>query len=597
MAKLPSMHIILQNALSAVLRFPEAILFVICGTFCAYLLTGFNLCAEDVLIKLLCLSLIGVPLMIAVQMISELKELKNNYKILIRIIAWVLLFIYLLTLSDVESQTSIIRLLLFVLVAHLLVSAGSFLFMNQRNAFWQFNKTLFLHFLTALLYSTVLILGLFLAVLSIDQLFNADIEEEVYIRIWIVIIGVFNTLFFLTGIPKDPAALEKDTDYPKGLKVFTQFVLLPLVSIYLLILYTYILKIIATWNIPQGWVSYLVISFSAVGIFSILLIHPVRDMPGNKWIRTYSRLFYFLLLPLLVLLFISIGIRINQYGITENRYVILVIALVLSWISAYFIFRRSGDILMIPVSLAVMAILISAGPWGIFSVSKHSQKNQLKHLLEKNKILVDGEIMFRKNSISSEDHKRISDIMWYLDVNHDLSVIRPWFGNQLDSLSQADTNEMYYSERSRMFALMNLNDYTEYSSNAYTFKTYYAENKLIYHISGFDYVMLYNYRSWDKNSLKFKKEKKSYEVYFDAEKPALLLEEEHDIVCNLEFDEYINKLRRYKNEYTLPDSLRVVSVERGPYRMKILFDEITLHRDSSTTEMHRFDGKLFIKTD
>ena len=46
-------------------------------------------------------------------------------------------------------------------------------------------------------------------------------------RLWIVIAGVFETWFFLAGVPKNLEELDESDDYPKGLKIFTQYVLLP----------------------------------------------------------------------------------------------------------------------------------------------------------------------------------------------------------------------------------------------------------------------------------------------------------------------------------------------------------------------------------
>ncbi|MBK9320884.1 MAG: DUF4153 domain-containing protein [Bacteroidetes bacterium] len=112
--------------------------------------------------------------------------------------------------------------------------------------------------------------------------------------------------------------LEKENDYPNGLRIFTQFVLLPLVTIYLGILYVYELKILITMNWPRGWVSYLVIGFSTAGILALLLVWPLRNDDRYKWVKTFTRLFYIALLPLIALLFFSIYIRVKEYGITET---------------------------------------------------------------------------------------------------------------------------------------------------------------------------------------------------------------------------------------------------------------------------------------
>ena len=112
-------------------------------------------------------------------------------------------------------------------------------------------------------------------------------------------------------------------NYPKGLKNFTQYVLLPLISLYLVILICYEAKILVTLSLPVGWVSYLVLVFAIFGILSFLLVHPIATQTANLWMRTFNRWFYFLLIPLLGLLFWAILYRINLYGFTHERYYVL----------------------------------------------------------------------------------------------------------------------------------------------------------------------------------------------------------------------------------------------------------------------------------
>ena len=74
---------------------------------------------------------------------------------------------------------------------------------------------------------------------ALKLLFDVSIHEELYVEIWIVTIGFFNTWFFVSGIPDDFDQLDTIYEYPKGLKIFSQYVLLPLLGLYLLILYSY----------------------------------------------------------------------------------------------------------------------------------------------------------------------------------------------------------------------------------------------------------------------------------------------------------------------------------------------------------------------
>ena len=98
-----------------------------------------------------------------------------------------------------------------------------------------------------------------------------------------------------------------------------QYVLLPLVGIYLVILYAYGLKILFQWNWPQGWVSQLVLWYSVVSILSILLLWPLREKADSGWIKSFTSWFFRLLIPLLVMLFLAIFERIGDYGLTVNR--------------------------------------------------------------------------------------------------------------------------------------------------------------------------------------------------------------------------------------------------------------------------------------
>lgn len=252
------------------------------------------------------------------------------------------------------------------------------------NEFWGYNKTLFLNFLISALYSAVLFFGLSIALLSIDNLLGFDIKDVRYLQLWFILVGIFNTFFFLARVPKIGEFEPSVTEYPKALKVFVQYVLIPIVTIYILILYSYLVKIIVQWELPTGWVANLVLSFSIAGIFSLLLLHPIKDEAKNNWIRLYSKLYYIGLVPLVVLLFISIGTRISEYGVTINRFYVATLAVWLAGVVLYFILSKSKNIKVIPISLALIALGITFGPLSTFSVSERSQLGRITETLKKN---------------------------------------------------------------------------------------------------------------------------------------------------------------------------------------------------------------------
>jgi hypothetical protein len=148
---------------------------------------------------------------------------------------------------------------------------------------------------------------------------------------------------------------------------------MPLISLYLVILLCYEAKILITLSLPIGWVSYLVLIFAIFGILSFLLIHPIAKETGNLWMRTFSKWFYFLLVPLLGLLFWAILYRVNLYGFTHERYYVLLLSIWLTVVVAYFIFNKQPKIKFIPVSMCLFGLLSIAGPQSADSISKNSQ--------------------------------------------------------------------------------------------------------------------------------------------------------------------------------------------------------------------------------
>ena len=438
--KLPSLHRLARETFATFNRFPFAILSAMVGTGAALVIIQHNFSSGPLVQPLYNISLVGffgISLFIIVQLSGEKANGKFFFVLGIKLSVLALLAVYYLLLPpNIFENYSIhlIRFMFFVVAAHLFVAVCPFFDHGNVHAFWDFNKTLFLRLLMAAFYTQVLFVGLAIALSAIEHLFIIDIQPRRFMQLWWFLAGIFNTWFFLSGVPKKEASLDGALRYPKGLKIFTQYVLIPLVVVYLLILYAYTVKIIVEWDWPKGWVGYLVLGFSITGIFSLLLVHPIKEQPENKWIATLWRWFFIVLLPLVVLLLLAIWRRISEYGLTENRYIVVVLGLWLSVISLYYIISRTKSIKVIPLSLGILSLAVSFGPWGAFSLSEHNQLNRLEEVLLKNNILVNGKVERAKQRISFEDAKCISSVISYLSEVHGFDDIRPWFKENFDTV-------------------------------------------------------------------------------------------------------------------------------------------------------------------
>lgn len=508
MFKLPSLHSLFNESVKTIKRFPLSLLASVTATFIAIYLVHSDyekLQHLNNLWKVIMCCSIGLNLFLSAELFSESKFHSVFKRIILQLFSLVLIVSYYFILPDFKEfgLEDTARFALFVLGLHLLVSFVPFINTGNTNGFWQFNKSLFLRFLTACLYTGVLYMGLALALLAIDKLFKVEIKWNYYADLWWFLAGIFNTWFFLAGVPKQTQILEDLKEYPKGLKIFTQFVLLPLLTVYLFILYAYAAKIAIAMELPRGWVSYLVIGFSVVGILSLLLIWPIREREENSWIKIVDKWFYRALYPLIILLGLAIFKRVSQYGITENRYFILILALWLAIIASYFLLSKTKNIKVIPISLCLIAFLSSFGPWGAFSVSERSQINILEQLLTTEKIAVNGKIKKANTLLKGENAQKISSIIGYLDKTHGFKNIQPWFSQNLDSvfISKDSTGLAYINKKEIVLDLMGVENYEPYYRNGEKdFYIYPQYDQSALFIKGFDYFTEFNaYTSYNNS--------------------------------------------------------------------------------------------------
>lgn len=425
--KFPSLQALGLALKKVLLRFPLEIAFALTGTIAASVLielSNLGSEAENFCIRLIMVANLGLVLALSGTLFSESRIYSATKKNLLRLLTVLLVTGFFFLLDPLKSQADILRYFLLALAFHLLVSFAAFTGRNNINAFWHFNKTIFLRFLTGGLYSAVLFVGLAAALGSMNLLFNFKFEWDTFAILWVWIAGIFQTLFFLSGVPEDINSLEEDKSYPKGLKIFTQFVLIPLATVYVVILLAYEIRILIEWELPKGLVSSLILGYAVFGILSLLLVFPIRNLEENRWIKSYSRSFYFLLIPLIFLLILAVTARVIDYGITEERYILIVLAVWLSFISIYFLFSKRHDIRMIPVSLSLITLFTIYGPQGAVAISKDSQIRQLKKLFGKYDAYRNSGLQALTKPVDTLDRERMVNILGYLIDRHGLSSIK-----------------------------------------------------------------------------------------------------------------------------------------------------------------------------
>jgi hypothetical protein len=437
---LPSVHTLWLNFLKVISRFPLQVLVALAATIAwCYLVdpVGQVKQIEEQLIEFITVCNMALTLLLAADLYAEANQLSPAKKWGLRLAAVLLCTGLYFLLNPYFYLADVYRIGLLGFAFHLLVAFAPFMGKGNLNDFWQYNKSLFLRILTAALYAAVLYAGLAIALVAIDGLFNVKVGWQVYMRLFAVVSAGFMTIFFLAGVPDNFEAPDKDESYPKGLKIFTQYVLIPLMTIYLAILLVYEVKIIINWELPKGLVSTLILGYAVFGILSLLLIYPIREKEGNGWIKLFSRFFYVMMIPLVVLLLLAVWKRVGNYGITESRYILIILAIWLSLITFYFLISKKQNIKIIPVSLCILALLATYGPQSAFSVSRYSQVARLKRLMA---------------SADKKDMVQRAAVVDYLVDRHGLRSLQPFTKVNLteveDKIEQKATKSSRYGIKS-----------------------------------------------------------------------------------------------------------------------------------------------------
>ncbi|MBK7763556.1 MAG: DUF4153 domain-containing protein [Bacteroidetes bacterium] len=451
-----ALKIILKRFLTTLLRYPVPIVsgllaFVFLFIEIHYANLGDDLIHDYRFVKLFLECLSGISIFIAFDIFSESKQVENSKRLGLYLLGFSILGLhyYSITPGMFDSETVFIsRYLIFIVCFHLMISFMAFYHVSEINAFWQYNYFLLKRMVTSLLYSVTLFVGLASAMWAIDNLFSILINPDYYVDLAAFILLIFNTIFFLMGMPKSYEDFNRPVEFKKSVRIFVQYVLLPIIAIYISILYVYMFKIVMTGQVPNGYVCIPILIFSMVGILAYLLIYPIRLEQRYRLIYLFAKYFFYILLPLLSLYFIGIMKRILPYGITEDRYLVFMLGVWIIIISMYIITSKLDNIIVVPVSLFILLAISAIGPWGMFQLSVGNQLMRLEHLLKRNHLLVDHKLvkLDKRYTVSTKDAASIRSIFTYLNKRGEINLLHPWL-NEADQTkldSAIAHNDLFY---------------------------------------------------------------------------------------------------------------------------------------------------------
>ena len=448
MKKLFSLEKLTLGIRLSLTKYPISILFAAIAAMLLINITAAKVIDMEDLFAYIIGCAMGISLFFAIHTALQNKPWPGYVKGLVMLLGLGILW---LIVADIQNQmdsgsdqSQAIQIFGYGLLTHLVVAFLPFIGNFKINAFWQYNKSLFIRAFTTVLYTGVLFAGISGAILAITQLFDVDFGSKIYAYLWYIMALPMSVIIFCAGVPTDINELESSTDLPKGLRIFVQFILIPLVVLYLLILYAYMGKIIIQWSLPQGWVTILIMVFSVLGMLAMLLVHPYQHQKENGWVKWYTKGYYVALLPLLILQYVAIFTRIGDYGFTAPRWAVLAITVWLTWITLYNVFFKGRNIVLIPLTLFITAFLFLLGPLSHKSISISSQTAKINRLLTELNLVKNGKLLVYKDNPKTDSLMgELYSATRYLNRNYQKTGLEPY----LKYPTEAEIQKQTYIEK------------------------------------------------------------------------------------------------------------------------------------------------------
>ena len=298
---------------------------------------------------------------------------------------------------------------------------------------WYFSFRQFGNFIvSAILLPILLEIALWITVGTVYLLFSAE-NTEVNLSLS-VIIGLIPAFIFLGNIPvasksEGEAALYTPDRFTTGL---VKFLFVPIVAVYMTVLYIYGLKVLFLWELPKGVICWSVTGLSAAVILVLFILESVRmsrrrDGQTDKYVEFVFRALPIALLPLLVLMSVAIGYRVWEYGLTVSRLYVITFNIWAYFAVIYLIVTNSSRINILPLSFAVIFLATSIIPGFNYtslthSYMRHEVRKQLRRVGVEKFPVDKKDFVAALQKLDVYERNNLNSRLRELDSSHDHSL-------------------------------------------------------------------------------------------------------------------------------------------------------------------------------
>ena len=282
-------------------------------------------------------------------------------------------------------------------------------------------QSVFSNFVITGIFVAVLWIGIEIILTTVNYLFFNS-GDSLFFRLttysfWFIT-EVFGVSLFLSLLKKPDDNLE-NYEFPFIFNLLIKFVIIPLIIIYTGVLYIYMTKVLISMHLPKGLISHLVLWYTAFSVAVMILITPF--IQKDKFFENFKKYFPYFSIPLIFASLFAVFQRTYQYGITENRYYVLISIFWLLFCMILYI--RKMNITGIFISLIACLVISVYTPLSAKNVSNFSQSQRLKRMLVKYGALKDGKISKITQKLNNSEGSQIYTTLQYISDNSTIAKL------------------------------------------------------------------------------------------------------------------------------------------------------------------------------
>ena len=360
-----------------------------------------------------------------------------------------------------------------IIVCYLVSTVAITIYIHYKNSKLEFNEYILKaginFFRTGLIY-LLLVIGLaMITSVFVFLLLSGENYSLVY-RVQILLIGFFLLPMSINSV------YDLKNEIDKFEKIIVRYVLDVLVIIAFVVIYLYIGKIILLRDMPANQIFRIIAILFVIGCPIWIVAGYFKD---NDFIAKINNKLPILFIPFILLQIYTIGVRIYYNGMTEPRY--LCIMLIIFEIIYTIIYiknkEKDGNIILV---LVVITIISGIVPYlNMFKVSQISQYNNLKIIKEKENLSelekekVAGAYYYLKDT---EEGKELITGLLTQDEIDEIVKYNGNYSNKKSIYLSKNVENIDIADYNKLYVINSYNYYKDYNSIETEFKNIKVDN-------------------------------------------------------------------------------------------------------------------------